>query len=135
MSRGLENNNPGNLIKGDTLFLGEKPESTDERFRQFETLEYGYRALLKNLISYINKGYDTISKIINRWAPASENQTIAYINNVEKWTGIYRDTSLSVNDKTSLIKLAGAISLMENGVKPVTSKILKGWDLLNEKKK
>jgi hypothetical protein len=113
MSRGLENNNPGNLIKGDTLFLGEKPESTDERFRQFETLEYGYRALLKNLISYINKGYD----------------------NVEKWTGIYRDTSLSVNDKTSLIKLAGAISLMENGVKPVTSKILKGWDLLNEKKK
>jgi len=34
------------------------------------------------------KGCNTIEKIVTRWAPPNENNTVGYIANVEKWSGV-----------------------------------------------
>ena len=135
MPRGLRNNNPGNLIKGQKPFLGEKFPSTDPRFRQFESMEYGYRAGLKLLVNFISGGYNTIAKIINRWAPPVENDTKVYIASVAKQTGIDPGAVLKVDQADEIIRIMAAISLHENGVKPDISSIKRGWDLLGDKKK
>lgn len=135
MPRGLRNNNPGNLIKGMKPFLGEKFPSTDPRFRQFETIEYGYRAGLKLLVNFISQGYNTIGKIINRWAPPVENNTNAYIQAVSKKTGIDVNKVLTTDQGEAIIKIMAAISLHENGVEPDISAIRRGWELLSDKKK
>lgn len=133
-SLGYRNNNPGNLIKGGNSFLGEIIPSTDPRFRQFKSMEYGYRAGLKLLLSYISKGYNTIDKIINRWAPSNENDTQAYIKSVVQQTGIPAGKVLTTSSSDYLIKIMSAISQHENGVKPDISSIQKGWELLGKKK-
>ena len=49
---------------------------------------YGFRAAYKLITSYIGNGYNTIEKIITRWAPPSENDTEAYIKAVLKLSGL-----------------------------------------------
>lgn len=51
-------------------------------FCEFKTFYYGCRAALVLLCNYVRKGYDTVPEIISRWAPASENNTKAYIDTV-----------------------------------------------------
>lgn len=51
-------------------------------FCQFDSMFNGCRAALVLLCNYIRKGYDTVPEIIARWAPASENDTKAYIRTV-----------------------------------------------------
>ena len=53
-SRGLRNNNPLNIekTKGRTPWQGEIVPSKDNRFAQFTTMAYGYRAAFKLLNNY-----------------------------------------------------------------------------------
>lgn len=132
MTRGYANNNPGNIIKGIATFEGEVP-SNDVRFRKFSTMAYGYRAMFVLLNSYIGKGFNTIEKIINRYAPSVENNTVAYINAVVKSTGINANQPISASETDKLIKLVSAISLHENGLKADISVIQAGWNLLKKK--
>jgi len=57
--RGLRNNNPGNIRISDTPWQGKIPKAmnTDKNkaFEQFESLEYGLRALMKNAYPEVNK--------------------------------------------------------------------------------
>ncbi|MGX9276063.1 hypothetical protein ACWXWK_23805, partial [Pantoea ananatis] len=61
------------------------------------------------------QGYDSIEKIINRWAPPNENDTKAYINSVVAATGIPATQSLDLSDPDTLSSLAQAISFHETG--------------------
>lgn len=66
-----------------------KEKRTDRRFCQFESFFYGYRAALILLSrTYKRRGWTTIEKIIQRFAPAPENNVEAYIEYVWKRTGI-----------------------------------------------
>ena len=40
MSRGLRNNNPGNIRLGNFRYKGERATSSDSAFRQFESVEW-----------------------------------------------------------------------------------------------
>ena len=77
--RGVRNCNPLNIERG-TKWKGLRPEQTDKRFCQFVSMQYGWRAGLVILRNYIkgnnaaHKPFDTIEKIINRWAPPTENK-------------------------------------------------------------
>lgn len=51
-------------------------------FCQFDKFYNGCRAAMVLLCNYVRKGYDTVPQIISRWAPASENNTKAYIDTV-----------------------------------------------------
>lgn len=73
MTRGLRNNNPGNIRNSKTVWQGEIVPSTDRSFKQFKTMAYGYRAMIKLLQNYRKlNGCRTISDFINRWAPPVE---------------------------------------------------------------
>ena len=132
-TRGLNNNNPGNIRKGSSPFFGEK-KSTDSQFRQFESIELGYRAMFVLLNSYVNKGFDTIEKIISRWAPSNENDTKAYINTVSKLSAVSPQTKVSPADKDSMVRIVSAMSQVENGIKANVNQVASGWDMFEKKK-
>jgi len=130
MARGLSNFNPGNIRIGGQKFIGEKDKSTDKEFRQFVTMAFGYRAMFVLLRNYIKNGNNTIVKIISKYAPSNENNTTAYINAVEKGSGINSNTIIQINDLDSLTKIIMAMSMVENAVKAVVADVLEGKKLL-----
>lgn len=133
MSRGLRNNNPGNIRKDGTTWIGEKEPSTDKSFKQFKSIEYGYRAMFVLLGTYISRGWNTIEKIISKYAPPSENNTIGYINNVSILSGVGKNKTLSGRGcKEEFIKIVCAMSRIENGVEANEKAVRMGFELQNK---
>ncbi|EAP9510433.1 TPA: structural protein [Salmonella enterica] len=118
--RGIRNNNPGNIRWGDDWKgLIPKSQRTDKDFCQFITPEYGIRAMIVILRNYQRKhGLNTITGIINRWAPTNENNTQAYIDSVAKSTDTSPDQFVHTDDSRFMMKLLQAIIRHENGVQP-----------------
>ncbi|CCP02961.1 Protein P5 [Erwinia amylovora Ea644] len=119
-SRGIRNNNPGNIRWGDD-WKGLVPESlrTDKSFCQFKSAEYGIRAMIIILRNYQRKhGLSTMKEIINRWAPDVENDTQAYIDSVAKSTGVPADKRIDTTDSRFMTRLLQAIINHENGSQP-----------------
>lgn len=112
-TRGIRNNNPGNIRVSKDQWEGMTGD--DGAFVTFDSPESGVRALGKNLLSYGRQGYDSIEKIINRWAPPNENDTQAYIDSVVAATGIPATQSLDLSNPDTLSSLAQAISFHETG--------------------
>jgi len=129
LPRGLRNNNPGNIRKTSTFWQGETV-GQDKSFKTFVSMAYGYRAIFVLLRSYITKGYDTIEKIINRYAPTSENVTSRYVKHVSERTGIKPNKKLSFNDSEAMKKIVAAISKSENGVNADLTEVEKGFKLI-----
>ena len=77
-------------------------------------MTYGIRALMKLLSNYKKRGYNTIELILNRYAPANENNTTGYIQKVSTYTGISKNQNL-VLDQMQMVKLARAIVKVEIG--------------------
>lgn len=85
-------------------------------FERFETAEDGLRALMKLLLIYQKRyGLNTISEIIQCWAPDRENNTRAYIASVSSRMKTSPDVALDLKQKQTLINLAKAIVIHENG--------------------
>lgn len=136
MTRGYRNNNPGNIrktydYKGNQTFWKGEVKGTDESFKKFATMADGYRALFALLLEYKSKGFDTITKIINRYAPSNENNSEAYIKTVSSKTGIDRNTPVNLKDENDFKNLVGAISFVENGLTPDLTDIDSGYKKLN----
>lgn len=134
MTRGYRNNNPGNIRlttkDGKRYFWKGEIEGTDKNFKTFKNMAYGYRAIFALLKEYIGKGYNTIEKIISRYAPSSENNTNAYVTTVTKRVGITKDTKIGASDLVTLTKLVSAISFVENGLPANEVDIEEGKKLL-----
>ncbi len=135
LPRGIRNNNPGNIELGDDAWQGMLPEQVDKRFIQFESPEYGIRALAKLLRNYESRyGINTITGIISRWAPTGENNTRAYIQQVSKQTGFAPDEVLNLNSSDHLFRLVQAIIHHENGMSYYDDEtIYRGIELAFEK--
>ena len=58
---------------------------------------------------------DTITSIINRWAPSTENNTSAYIMDVCDRTGFDADAHLNLADEDDLLAVVHAICDHEQG--------------------
>lgn len=119
-TRGLRNNNPGNIkeLPGDTTqWLGERATDDDPVFEEFETPGHGIRAIGKIIDSYRRRGVITVRQIIETWAPGSENNTEAYVHSVAKQTGWQEDFTPNrlEGNYTALVK---AIIKHENGINP-----------------
>ena len=129
--RGLRNNNPGNIrINGDK-FQGEVIPSRDKEFKQFESMAYGYRAIFKILRNYqVNYKLNTIRQMIGRWAPESENNTLAYVMTVSSRSGISPDDPVSADNREMMIRIVAAMSFVENGVEADMSDVIAGWESL-----
>lgn len=84
----IQNNNPGNIRRGSTHWVGEDLTDQTGEFVVFISPEYGIRAIAKIIHSYKREGLDTISLAINRWAPPSENNTDSYVSDVCRRCGV-----------------------------------------------
>lgn len=100
--KGIRNNNPANIrISTANDWRGKVPleSNNDGEFEQFYEMVMGARAGLKLLSNYLNRGINTISKIIYKWAPPEDNNdTEGYINYVSDNSGINRNKILSYNE-------------------------------------
>lgn len=129
MTRGYKNCNPGNIEQNRDMFQGEVRPSQDKRFKQFRTMAYGYRAMFVTLATYNKRGLNSIDKIIRTWAPSVENHTERYIECVERWSGVDRHKTLTLNCGTDYIEIVAAMSRMENGIEPDKSDVVNGFKL------
>lgn len=128
--RGIRNNNPGNIKQNSILWRGLAVESdkTDVQkeetvFCVFVTPDYGIRAMYLNLKNYCKVGINTISKIIQRWAPPSDgNATDNYINFVAEHLECSPNQTLNLNNKDLLIKFTQSMIYFENGQQPYSEK-------------
>lgn len=113
-TRAERNNNPGNLNyagqAGATL-----EDGSGARFAKFGSTAEGVSALARQLQRYGERGLDTVSKIINKYAPSSENNTQAYIDALSKRLGVTGDQKLDLNDPGTLSNLIKGISRHESG--------------------
>ncbi len=130
MSRGLRNNNPGNIRRGNFRYKGERPKSEDLAFRQFESVEWGYRAMFVLLHTYQTKhNCRTLRQMISRYAPPVENNTENYIRRVVHTTHLAADREISTLDGAVMTSVVAAMSEVENGVNPDMAAIWRGWRL------
>lgn len=129
--RGIRNNNPGNIDfnprnkwEGQ---VGIEKGVPNPRFAEFINPESGIRALAKLLLNYRGKdgmpgvgkpGIDTPLEFISRWAPSTENNTIAYAKAVAKRLGRDIRDSINVADPRTLQETVISIIEHENGYNP-----------------
>ena len=114
--RGIRNNNPLNIRKSAQPWRGKITPGSDAEFEQFVSFEYGARAAFVIIRTYIKKyRCDTPAKIIQRWAPPSENNTNAYIANVTRISGLPSDKRLVFSEKNKICRLVWAMAQVECG--------------------
>jgi len=114
--RGLRNNNPLNIEAG--KFTEGLPgyAGSDGRFAKFQSPEQGIAAADKLLVSYnTNQGIDTVQGVINRWAPATENDTSGYAKFVAAKIGVKPGDKIDLSDPTVRQNLIAAMGEFENG--------------------
>ena len=127
--RGIRNNNPGNIRWGsDWKGLKKDGKQQDPSFCVFETPEYGIRTLSKLLRNYQQLyGLNTPRKIISRYAPPTENETVSYIDSVSRQLNITPDTPIDLSEDGVLLVFIKAIIRHENGIQPYSNEtLLKG---------
>lgn len=118
--RGIRNCNPCNIRRGSN-WQGLRPVQTDSQFCQFESMQMGARAALKLILNYVTgwngkrPKYNTVRKIIYRWAPTNENNSLKYSVFVARKTGINLDSIITSKDYKSIIRICWAMAWYENG--------------------
>lgn len=118
-TRGMRNNNPGNIRASSLVWDGQTgvDQSAGGPFAIFSSSMWGLRALAKLLLNYERLyGINTPMGIINRWAPSHENPTDAYVQYVADSVGVDPGQAFSVRAK--LPQLMRAIIYFENGLQP-----------------
>ena len=130
MSRGLRNNNPGNIRRSRVRYKGEVRPSRDPEFKEFSSMAYGYRAMFVLLDTYRSRyGLSTIRQMLNRYAPPSENFTEGYIRFVSEKTGIAPDEIVNSRAARDMVPIVAAMSQIENGTSAIMADVHRGWEL------
>jgi hypothetical protein len=116
--RGIRNNNPLNIENGQ--FTQSQPgyAGSDGRFAQFTDAAAGTNAASALLDSYARRGLNTVSGIVNRWAPPSDNNpTSNYAASVAKQMGVDPNQPLDMSNPQVKSALISAMAGFENGQK------------------
>ena len=84
-------NNPGDLRLADQIGASVPIGVSEPRpIAQFASQALGTTALFRQVWLQVAEG-QTVRQIVNQWAPASENDSTAYLQNVLHWTGLPAD--------------------------------------------
>ena len=129
-TRGYINHNPLNIRYSKNNHWQGQQGSDVAGFCVFSAFIYGIRAAVLILKRYMQRGDCTISRIIERWAPPTENSTSRYIRFVSKETTIPPDKVLSIYERGKVCAILRAMIKVEcaNLVLP-ESYITIGYDL------
>lgn len=122
-ARGIRNNNPGNIQYGEfARRMG--ATSSDGRFAIFPNAESGLAAMSALLTNYGKQGLDSVSEIINKWAPPNENNTAGYAASVANALGVSPNQPLNINDPAIRAALMQQITRIENGSNPYATEMM-----------
>lgn len=128
ISRGLRNNNPGNIDRTSVKWKGMAAAQSDPRFITFTAPQWGIRAIARILLGDWREGQNTIASLIHEWAPPIENDTDAYVVAVGKACRV--DPYKPCDIPALLPKLIPAIIQHENGSQPYPPELIQlGIDL------
>jgi hypothetical protein len=125
--RGLRNNNPGNIkFSPDSPWKGSMKDANgnyvnDGEFVRFDTPEAGIRAMTMNLMSYNNRGVNTIRGIVNNWTTTDR---ASYTKFLTEQLGVKPDDVVDVQDPATMEKLVRGIIQMENGKVPYDARTI-----------
>lgn len=108
LTRGIRNNNPGNIAIKDNW---QGMVGNDGTFVIFADMSWGIRAIGISLTNMINQGYNTISTLIPQWSATDQ---AAYIANVAAYTTIDPNTQLGTDADTIESLIQGIVD-QENG--------------------
>ncbi|MBU9731359.1 hypothetical protein [Klebsiella variicola] len=116
---GFRNHNPGNLKAA--------PNSTGKmgKFSTFASDDDGLSAMARQLMLYGDRGNNTPGGIIHTYAPSSENNTRAYIDDVTSRTRYGADQRLDLHNPEVLKTLMASMIQHEQGSQPYTEEQLK----------
>lgn len=122
-------NNPLNIRYSASNNWQGKGGDNGSGFEQFDTPDHGFRAGIKLMRNHINAGNNTLSSLINKWAPASDNNNPAqYAQSVSQQTGIPVDAKLDPNDPQQMTAIARAMARQEGYNAPVTDgQLSRAW--------
>ena len=122
-TRGVRNNNPGNIRHSRAQWQGMVPRgpTSDKSFVTFTEPRYGVRAIVVTLVTYFDKRLaedgspiDTVDEVVARWAPPNENDTSAYANYVGSKHPKGRYGKLDLHTYADMRPLVEAIIAFEN---------------------
>ena len=116
-------NNPLNIRYSEkNEWLGQTGERNG--FCVFSEEKYGWRAAFILLKNYYKKGYRSVSQIVHRFAPASENPTSSYVSFVcdklqqfgyEAYGVEFKDAALDLGNDMVVVDLLVVMSIFETG--------------------
>lgn len=136
-ARGVRNKNPGNIdFNPRNKWVGQLgiEPGPNARFAVFDSAENGIRALGKLLLNYRGKdgmpgvgkpGIDTPLEFISRWAPSTENNTLAYAQAIAKRLGVGIRDSIDVSKPETLLQMVTGVIVHENGGNPYSVEVIK----------
>lgn len=122
-TRGIRNNNPGNIIYGDFARRHGATGQDSGGFAVFPNATLGLAAINANLQSYGANGVNTPSDIAHRWSTTDQG---AYTTRLAGMFGGDANKSLNMNDPAVLNALRNAIILQENGSNPYSKEMVGG---------
>lgn len=130
-SLGYSLNNPGNIRNSNTKFKGEV--YSDKAFKKFSSMPYGFRAMTSLLHTYIKSGYNTVNKILNRYAPSGDgnNNPTNYVASVTKAANVKPDQTLSTSDfkNGNLMNVMYHMTKVEQGYPPNIQDLTEGFNM------
>ena len=129
MSRGIRNNNPGNIKDFGIEWKGlmDHRDKTQEHIKEktfcvFSHPWWGIRAMAKIFTNYQTKhGLWSVRKIVNRWAPPTDdNPTTVYATFVATHMRVDIDAVINLAKYDTMSRLCQSIVRFENGQDPYT---------------
>ena len=125
-TRGIRNNNPGNLRytaipwQGKVSYAQNKdweinPSNVVKEFEQFVNMAYGIRAMAIDITGDVKENNYSLAQLIYEYAPPHENDTTAYIQTVKQRAGIADANAPLQFTFLSLSEVLRAMIMMENG--------------------
>jgi hypothetical protein len=123
----IEGHNPGNMRAWNRGHEDYFTKGKSGQFVAFNSDFEGLSAMAGQLLKYAQNGVDSISAIINKYAPAGDhNDTAAYIRDIASKLGVGAESKLDLNDPAVLDKLMASMIQHEQGFNPY------GADLIDQ---
>lgn len=127
---GYRQNNPGNIRNAGPVYEGEV--QSGKAFKEFRSMTYGFRAMTSLLHKYVHSGYNTVNKILNRYAPSSDgNNPERYASSVCKAANVKPDQILTDADfkNGNMLNIMYHMTKVEQGYPPNIQDLAAGFNM------
>jgi hypothetical protein len=113
-------NNPGNMRPGPAWEGLNTPSvyhtTGNGDFAWFSSAVWGFRAIFRDYMTLFDRGINTITKLVNTWAPAADkNNDVAYISALCRATGYGADEVINLKSWDIAKNVCYAMVTVEQG--------------------